>query len=430
MSTRGTDTHEEPWLREALDSLLADEPAMAPTAIVEDVRRGQVARAVVRRRRTAALAVAGLALAVGAPSALLLRAAGSAAVVPGGAATGSPTAGGTPTAVASPRPSTVTELFVAAGWEVQNSTTGVAPPGVGSHQVMYELRGPGGAATVLVTEYAPGQADSTVIATCTASTCEPAYVGTSRVGPGGFRDDGRLVTDAPGLPPGSLVVDRVYDTGTTVEVGVGVVKPLPTAAPSAPRLALTADEVLALLAVVGDPYAAPAAQASMSASASASAAAKAAAAADAERARRHPCRAADLVVTLGSRDGAGGSTFDWYAFRNTSGSACGLAGYPTLARGGTGALPFVVRYGVAQGPLSPTPTASPVLVEPGASVLSLVSSYRCDVGEAGAVPDLVVTVPGDPTPIALPESRQPVCVGGPAAPGNEIDVSAFYRPTA
>ena len=425
------DPREESWLRPGLESLLTAEPPMS-APVVDDVRRGEAGLAAARRRRTVALSVAALVLAVGVPSALVLRSAPR-VEPPGGAVSGSPAPGGpTPTATATPVPTTVTGLLEAAGWLVDSSATSdPQPAGATGVQTMYELRGPAGVGTLLVTAYAPGQATTDVLASCTASTCSPAYVGTSRAAPGGFRDDCRLVTDAPGLPAGSLVVDRVFDTGTTVEVCVGLVKPLPTATPSAPRLALSADETLALLAVVGDPYAGPAAQASLAASAAASAAAKASAAADAERARQHPCRASDLAVTLDSRDGAGGTTYDWYAFRNASGTACGLTGYPTVGAGGGGALPFTVRYGVAQGPLSPVPLPTvPVLVAPGAHALSLVSSYRCDVGEAGSVAGLVVTVPGDPTAIPLPSSRQPVCVGGRAAPGNEIDVSAFYRPAS
>ncbi|HSN06980.1 MAG TPA: DUF4232 domain-containing protein [Candidatus Angelobacter sp.] len=419
------DPHEETWLHAGLESLLTAEPPML-VPVGDDVRRGALALAAARRRRTAALSVAALVLAVGVPSALMLRTAPTGSEPSGGVASGT-------TAQPGPTPSatTVVGVLEGAGWTVLSSGTG-DPQATGAVgvQMLYELRRPTGVASVVVTVYEAGQATADVLASCTASTCSPAYVGTSLVGPGGFRDDSRLVTQGPDLPAGSLVVDRIFDSGTTVEVGVGLVKPFP-GAPTTPGLALTPDEVLALLAVVGDPYAGPAAQASLAAAAAASASATAQAAVDAELARRHPCRAADLQVTLDSRDGAGGTSFYWYAFRNTSRTACGLTGHPTLAADGGRVLPFTVRYGVPQGPLPGVPNSTAaVLVEPGAHALSLVSSFRCDVGEAGAVANLVVTVPGDQTPLLLPSSRQPVCVGGRAAPGNEIDVSVFYRPTS
>jgi hypothetical protein len=320
--THRMDAHEEPWLREALDGLLADEPPMPPAAIVGDVRRGEVARAVVRRRRAATGAVAATLVAVAVPVGVVLRA--------------------TPDAAAPPS-SSHSPAVDAAPWT----------PAGGDAATPQELqRGAG------------------------------ALLPAGGAGPRGAPPrPGRGASGAPAPPPPPPAA-----SGATT-----------TSAPPTP----------------GDQAAASAA----------------AAAADAEQARRHPCRASDLAVTLDSHDGAGGTTFDWYAFRNTSGSACGLTGFPTLARGGA-ALPFTIRYGVAQGPLDPAPVpTAPVLVEPGARALSLVSSYRCDVGEAGALAGLGVTVPGDPTRIPLPSSRQPVCVGGPTAPGNEIDVSAFYRPT-
>lgn len=65
-------THDEPWLREELDRLLADEPDMRAT-VQDDVRRGQRARAVRRRRRTVAVTVSALVVAVAVPVGLMLR---------------------------------------------------------------------------------------------------------------------------------------------------------------------------------------------------------------------------------------------------------------------------------------------------------------------------------------------------------------------
>lgn len=68
-------THDEPWLRDELDALLAGEPEMRAT-VQDDVRRGERARAVRRRRATVTLTVAALVVAVGVPVGLTLRASG------------------------------------------------------------------------------------------------------------------------------------------------------------------------------------------------------------------------------------------------------------------------------------------------------------------------------------------------------------------
>lgn len=68
-------THDEPWLRDELDALLAGEPELRAT-VQDDVRRGERARAVRRRRATVTLTVAALVVAVGVPVGLTLRASG------------------------------------------------------------------------------------------------------------------------------------------------------------------------------------------------------------------------------------------------------------------------------------------------------------------------------------------------------------------
>ncbi len=460
MSTRRIDTHEEPWLREALDELLADEPPPAPAAIVvDDVRRGQVALALVRRRRAATGAVAAMLVAVAVPVGVVLR-------VP-------PDAGAPPSSSHSPAvdaaPWTPADGYAATSQELQRRVVALLPAGVTAvpAPVATDCMSPLGcpAAVRFQLSSADGSGFLTVGATTGGSDPMPDRCGHSlmygqtctvllpwtRVGdvvvgaarseyPKGRCGDSWLVVRGSTVVAVSLVPPAA---------GPGCPTPLDKGAAAAP--VLTQDQLRALALAVPLPVRlaayvdalphspTPAATGATTTSApptsgdqaaASAAASAAAAAADAEQARRHPCRASDLAVTLDSHDGAGGTTFDWYAFRNTSGSACGLTGFPTLARGGA-ALPFTIRYGVAQGPLDPVPVpTAPVLVEPGARALSLVSSYRCDVGEAGALAGLGVTVPGDPTRIPLPSSRQPVCVGGPTAPGNEIDVSAFYRPTS
>jgi hypothetical protein len=139
----------------------------------------------------------------------------------------------------------------------------------------------------------------------------------------------------------------------------------------------------------------------------------------------HPCRASDLSVTV-STDGATGTLLSYYLFRNASSHPCGLGGYPRLAGAGGAALPFTVQYGVAQAGPMPLHPVQMLLLDPSADTTSLVTKYRCDAGERGAVAALVATVPGDSTPIELPDSRQPICVGDAKASGNQIQVSAFY----
>jgi len=138
----------------------------------------------------------------------------------------------------------------------------------------------------------------------------------------------------------------------------------------------------------------------------------------------HPCRAADLSVTL-TKDGATGTTLFTYAFRNSSAQACGLEGYPRLAGPGGAALPLGVTYGVRQNSVDTILPVRALLLPPGAVVTSLVSKYRCDAGVRSTVAGLVARVPGDSSLIALPGSAQQVCNGGATDPGNDIQVSAF-----
>lgn len=64
---------DESWLRSELPGLLAGEPTMPTAAVTDDVRRGQARLRTVRRRRTAAIAVAALLVAVAIPVGLLVR---------------------------------------------------------------------------------------------------------------------------------------------------------------------------------------------------------------------------------------------------------------------------------------------------------------------------------------------------------------------
>jgi hypothetical protein len=107
--------------------------------------------------------------------------------------------------------------------------------------------------------------------------------------------------------------------------------------------------------------------------------------------------------------------------------ACGLEGYPTLAGPHVTTLPLAVRYGVRQITSDTIPPVTPLFLAPGASAASLVTKYRCDVGVLDTVAGLLATVPGDSTALPLPDSKQEVCVGGASDPGNQIQVSAFYR---
>src|SRR5688572_5432293 len=70
-----------------------------------------------------------------------------------------------------------------------------------------------------------------------------------------------------------------------------------------------------------------------------------------------PCRAADLRVTGGPSQGAGGTRYTGLGFINRSSSACSLAGHPIIS--------FVDRSGRVLGQARPTPGPETVSVAPG-----------------------------------------------------------------
>lgn len=117
--------HEEPWLHDALDSLLAGEPASSPVAVVDDVRRGRVARAAVMRRSAVTLGAAAVVVAIAVPLALVAGARPvPVSIVSGPSEVGSASADPSPSA-ATPDP--LWSPTAAAG--TGSASASAAPPG-------------------------------------------------------------------------------------------------------------------------------------------------------------------------------------------------------------------------------------------------------------------------------------------------------------
>ena len=245
------ETHDEPRLRDALGSLLVDEPPMSPVAVVDDVRRGAVAVAVVKRRRTVMFAVAAAILAVAVPAGLALRATPNASVTPP-ATSQSPTPGTTFT------PPSLDAALVHTGWQVVGQ-----PQSLNSTPSWAYLLQPSDgtaveSANVMVfaaLQSGPGP----YLASCTKVTCpgdRRTTIADGITADVGYEETSTVAGDGLIVPKGSLIVDRVYGSGTVVEV---VVTP-PWKNVRDARTAVTATSVLtleqswAILHVIGDPF--------------------------------------------------------------------------------------------------------------------------------------------------------------------------------
>jgi hypothetical protein len=244
------DIHEEPWLREALAGLVTHEPPM-DTSIVSDVRRGEQARVVVRRRRTSFVAIAVVLAVVAVPLSLLLRSGST--VTPG---VPTPTATGLPTDL----PTTIAGL----GWSITDTRTSAVVSG----ETDYSLRRTDGSGTtthlwLVVARDASGPGH--YLAQCTHQTCDVGHAGGTGPIMGADRNDHGhdelgahpRTLDPPGF--GSLILDWSYRSGTVVEAvslpATTTQSAVPQVGPPSPALSLA--DLRTILTSVGDPFALP-----------------------------------------------------------------------------------------------------------------------------------------------------------------------------
>ena len=261
MSTDRPDLHDEPWLHDALGSLLLDEPSLAPTAVVDDVRRGATALTVLRRRRAATVAIAATILAVAVPVGLLVRSA-SAPTVPPPAASATPSSLGAADVKARLEP--VLERF---GWTITGSNEPTVPDSSGQiYTVMFvqplsaagDDTVPGSSITVVT--YPQKTAPGLYLAGCTQTLCPGGVAMTLRDCAVGFDCWSESVA-YPGangdlLQWGSLVIDREYGSGSLVELVVGADDTTPTVSTSGPKPILSIGQARVLLDALGNPVAA------------------------------------------------------------------------------------------------------------------------------------------------------------------------------
>jgi hypothetical protein len=258
------DIHEEPWLREALGSLLVDEPTMSPAAVVDDVRRGETVRITVRRRRTAALAVAAVLALVAVPAGFVLRAEPQAATPPASSTSATP---GSTAEVLRQR---AARALATRGWTV----VAQREPAINDGTVGTELdldvartaevasAGTDGVKTtsVQILSYHSSTGPGHYLAQCTASSCpSSALVLPSTTNCQGllkcYTDEGAYLDSVDLTWYGSLVLDRRYESGVLIEVLIGRDPSFPAPAKSVgPISFLTPAEARSLLESLGNPY--------------------------------------------------------------------------------------------------------------------------------------------------------------------------------
>jgi hypothetical protein len=245
------ENHDEPWLRDALGALLVDEPPMSPVAVVDDVRRGAVAVAVVKRRRTVTFAVAAALLAVAVPVGLVLRAAPNASVTP-------PATSKSPTPVTTFTPPSLDAALVNTGWQA----VGEPQPLNSSPSWAYLLQPSDGTTTesANVMVFAAQQTTpGPYLAACTKVTCPggtSVTIADGATATSGYRETSTVAGEGLLVPRGSLIVDKAYGTGTLVEV---VVTPpwnnaRDVRTPVTATSILTLEQTRAIVALLGDPF--------------------------------------------------------------------------------------------------------------------------------------------------------------------------------
>jgi hypothetical protein len=124
-----------------------------------------------------------------------------------------------------------------------------------------------------------------------------------------------------------------------------------------------------------------------------------------------PCRAADLRVTGGPSQGAGGTRYTGLGFTIRSSSACSLAGHPIIS--------FVDRSGRVLGQAQPTPGPETVSVAPGQYATAALGVAAIALGNCRSVTPatLRIALPGGGV-LSAPAGDFAFCPDGIASVGH------------
>jgi hypothetical protein len=142
---------------------------------------------------------------------------------------------------------------------------------------------------------------------------------------------------------------------------------------------------------------------------------------------QHPCAAGDLTATARRVEGGTQTYADVLTFTNTSGTACGVSGVPTVGLGADEPLGFSYTPGQYLIFL-PDSSATAVLIQPGEAALVYLSKPGCSRTTVAVARTATVTVEGGSVEVRLPGSGQgALALCGPEAddPGNLVRVTPF-----
>lgn len=219
---------DESWLRSELHGLLVDEPAMTPAAVTDDVRRGQARLRTVRRRRTAAIAVAALLVAVAIPVGLLVRPGAQSQVGPSSGSDVPDVPGVSSQWLESISPALAAQVGWVVDWPdstvygdvasgLQLDLTIVPGQQVASDPPRFAVpSGPYPQTASLRLWFAPtGKAPGAALAECPADRC-PRDLPDRRFPT--YLDQSATAGNGTSLAAGTLIVDRSYDSGRFVEL--------------------------------------------------------------------------------------------------------------------------------------------------------------------------------------------------------------------
>ncbi len=149
-------------------------------------------------------------------------------------------------------------------------------------------------------------------------------------------------------------------------------------------------------------------------------------------ARQHPCAAGDLSAAARRVEGGMQTYADVLTFTNTSGTACGVSGVPTVrlvAGERMEAEPLGFSYTPGQYMIFlPDASDHPVLIRPREAAYVYLSKPGCAETTEAVARMAVVTVAGEEVDVRLPRSGQgALAYCGPAAddPGNLVRVTSF-----
>lgn len=387
--------HPDPEMRAALATLLDDEPASPP--LVDDVARGRLA---LRRRRTRAGAVAGLA-------AVLVAVLGATALI-------RPAAPAAPAAPAGQGPSPAAEMadrlapaLASMGWTVTGAELVTTAQRSEIRLSLASAADPGVTPQLWVLGSDPDERlTSSYYDACTETSCpgtRQMSIADGVTATSGFEERGALSGSL--VPPGAgaRIMDREYGTGSLVELvsvpgrDVGPTwtpRPGPSPEAAEPPGGLSFDQLSRLLTLVGDPL----------------------------RTTPQPtpvvdapaCRDSDVKLTPAPASDTG---LDRQALavevdaRNPE-VRCTLVGWPAVRVVGTDGEALPTAYNQAVVATEPGAVLVTQAASPAARAILTWSVCRSTPGIAGA--SLRVTLPGDDVPITveLPQGLGPTACAG------------------